>query len=467
MDSPPSVSRLEQLFLQREARGLQVPVVTRVLLALYALIALQSVDFPLPLLLGLTTFQVIVVGTNVVFLRLLRRGRAVHLVGVIGAGLDVLLLTLMPVLWMQTLGEHVPDRGYLLNTPLTLFSLVFIVINGMSCQPRYPLIVTVGVLLIHAVIIGLVAADPSVTWTRVPYEHLLKGYASPTIVANRVVVLMFVGAAVTWTTMVARRTIGDGMRLERKNLDLREQQARAVMEQKVAAYGRLVAGISHEINNPLGAIRSALDTTRRAADKLRPSDADGEPSARTRAKSLRAIDASTQVAEEAAARVGDTVGRLKRFARLDEAELQTLDVNAALETSLALVPEQVRGDAVVRVELEPLPQIQAVARELNQAFLTVLTNAFEAIDGAGTVSISSSHVSSAGRILIEIADTGRGIPARDLERLFDIDFSVQGDRVGAGLGLPAAQSVVLRHGGDVQVESEVGSGTRFHIELPV
>ena len=459
------MDRLDQLFLEREAQGLRMPLAARILLAGYVLIVIQSVDLPPVLRVGLSVLQITIVLANLGFLRLLGQMRAVRSIGTTGALLDVVLMACSPVLWFLALDADAPSRGYLLSTPVTMFTLAFIVINAMGCRPNYPLIVSVGGVFIHIVLYLLAWRDPATVWSNNPIDHLVRGSASHAMGINRIVVVALVGAASTWITSVARRTIDEGVRLERKNLGLKEQQARNTMEQKVSAYGRLVAGISHEINNPMGAITSALDTMSRAVTRLR----DPETEARKRDKSLAAIETSTAVAAAAAERVTITVDRLKRFARLDEADLQALDINAALEASASLVPHALRDYVELTVELQTLPQIQGSARELNQAFLTILTNAFEAVKGdhkRARVTIST-WVGDSGQIEIAIEDTGRGISPQDIERLFDIDFSVRGDRIGAGLGLPAAQSVILRHGGDVRVQSEVGKGTRFHIELPV
>jgi signal transduction histidine kinase len=112
-----------------------------------------------------------------------------------------------------------------------------------------------------------------------------------------------------------------------------------------------------------------------------------------------------------------------------------------------------------------IPEIRCYAGRLNQVFMTLLTNAFEAIDDEGSVTIATER--DGDRVFIRITDTGRGLPANELDRIFDIDFRAQQSRVTAGLGLAASHSVVTQHGGEIGVESEPGFGTTFTVMLPV
>ena len=112
-----------------------------------------------------------------------------------------------------------------------------------------------------------------------------------------------------------------------------------------------------------------------------------------------------------------------------------------------------------------LPEIQCYVGRLNQVFMTLLTNAFEAIENEGTVTIVTW--TEEDRAFVRISDTGRGIPADQLDQLFDIGFQAKESRVAAGFGLAASHSIVSRHGGKLIVESEVDRGTTFTVELPI
>ena len=112
-----------------------------------------------------------------------------------------------------------------------------------------------------------------------------------------------------------------------------------------------------------------------------------------------------------------------------------------------------------------VPTIQAYAGRLNQVFLTLLTNAFEAIEDEGTVTITTR--SEVGEISIRIADTGQGVPSDQLERIFDVNLETGNSRVAAGFGMAACHSIVDQHQGRIQVESSPGSGTSFTIALPI
>jgi two-component system NtrC family sensor kinase len=112
-----------------------------------------------------------------------------------------------------------------------------------------------------------------------------------------------------------------------------------------------------------------------------------------------------------------------------------------------------------------VPEIQCYAVRLNQVFMTFLTNAFEAIDGEGTVTIATGV--DGDRVFIRISDTGRGFPPEQLDKVFDIGLQAKDSRVSAGFGLAASHSIVVQHGGEISVASELGKGTTFTVMLPI
>jgi signal transduction histidine kinase len=116
-------------------------------------------------------------------------------------------------------------------------------------------------------------------------------------------------------------------------------------------------------------------------------------------------------------------------------------------------------------EYQDVPDIYCRPKELNQVFMTIINNAFQAMTGEGTLRLRVA--SEVGRVAVEISDTGKGIPPDQLVTLFDIGFGTGKGRVGMGLGLPTAKNIVEGHGGTISVESEVGGGAMFRISLPV
>ena len=115
----------------------------------------------------------------------------------------------------------------------------------------------------------------------------------------------------------------------------------------------------------------------------------------------------------------------------------------------------------------PLPALHVHAREIGQAIFTVVRNAFEATKGEGALTLATRHDVEANQVELSVADDGPGIPNEKLEALFDVGLRQKDSRMAAGFGLPTAQSVVLRHGGHIFVESQLGVGTTFTIRLPV
>jgi PAS domain S-box-containing protein len=227
----------------------------------------------------------------------------------------------------------------------------------------------------------------------------------------------------------------------------RRVQAHLARTDKLASLGRLVAGIAHEILNPLSVVVARLDLLLRE-----------EPPA--------ALCRPLTVALEHARRVGAITEGLLRFAR--EAPLRTgpLDLHAALEQALTLIAPELRLASIAIIqELRPdLPPVEGDGRLLAQVFLNLLANARDAIEGPGAITVRTR---AAGPwIRVEISDTGSGIPAAQLGKIFDPFFTTKAEGRGSGLGLSVALGIVEAHGGRLYVESQAGRGSTFTVELP-
>lgn len=257
-------------------------------------------------------------------------------------------------------------------------------------------------------------------------------------------------------------------RLEERVLErtrqLREAQARLAQTEKMAALGSLVAGVAHELNTPLGALRSSQDTRCRALQRVRErlGQASGDHGL-TRA--LEALDRAEDVAETSLERVQNTVTRLRSFAQLDRGARQRVDLQQGLDDTLALMGNQLDGIRVVQRPGE-LPRVVCDARQINQVLLNLLTNAAQALDGrGGTITIVTR--ATAAHAEVEIIDDGPGIPPEDQPRVFDPGFTTRGVGVGTGLGLAICYQVVVRdHGGAIELDSEPGQ-TRVIVRLPL
>jgi two-component system, NtrC family, sensor kinase len=256
---------------------------------------------------------------------------------------------------------------------------------------------------------------------------------------------------------------------ERANRELLETQARLVQSDKMAALGNLVAGIAHEINTPVGAIHSMHDTLMRAVAKLKTTIEEqypecfreGDPLART----LKVIEDSNRVIESGSARVTTIVRSLRNFARLDQDQRREANLHDGLDDSLMLIHHDIKNRVEIVRDYGDIPVVLCYPGRLNQVFLNVLNNAQQAIEETGTVTVSTRHVDEDVHVII--TDTGAGIPAEFVDRIFDPGYTTKGVGAGTGLGLSICYQIMQDHGGRIDVASEVGQGTAITIVVPV
>jgi signal transduction histidine kinase/HAMP domain-containing protein len=254
--------------------------------------------------------------------------------------------------------------------------------------------------------------------------------------------------------------------LEHALVQLRSTQEQLLMKEKMASLGHLVAGVTHELNNPIGAIISSGDVSRRCLARLNQFLAPGaniDDAVMTQTLALLAENIENTLA--GSRRVATLVLSLKNFARLDEAEFQSVDIHEGIDNTLVLLGGEIARGISVDRQYGDIPKVACYPGQLNQAFMNILRNAVDSIDTVGTVTIRTRRTEDT--VEITIADTGRGIPEEKLARVFDIGFSSSGTRIKMGSGLSSAYSIVQRHDGDISVSSEVGRGTTVAIRLPL
>ena len=237
-------------------------------------------------------------------------------------------------------------------------------------------------------------------------------------------------------------------------------EAQLALADRMASIGTLASGVAHEINNPLAYLMLNLELI---SDQLRHR-AFVEP-----AGQLREMLALVDDARGGAERVRKIVRGLKAFARVDTPHRVHLDVEAALEVAINMTANEIRHHARLVKSYGRTPRVAADEARLGQVFINLLVNAAQSIPEGSAAENEirlATRTDAEGRAVIEIRDTGSGIPPHLLQRVFDPFFTTKEIGMGTGLGLSISHEIVASLGGLIEVESEVGKGTCFRIVLP-
>jgi two-component system, NtrC family, sensor kinase len=263
--------------------------------------------------------------------------------------------------------------------------------------------------------------------------------------------------------------------LEDANREIRDTQARLVHTAKMASLGQLVAGVAHELNNPIGFVYSNMSTLRDYIEKLHrviEASAKGSTAVENAKKDIDyefiAQDLPKLIAssEEGARRMRDIVVKLRNFSRLDEAKLKRVELQEGIETTLSLLQGETKNRIRLHTEFEKVPEVLCYASQVNQVFMNILSNASQAIDGEGDIWIRVEE-QPVGTARISIRDSGPGMKKELIDRIFDPFFTTKGVGQGTGLGLSISYEIVKKHGGEIHVKSEPGKGSEFVIEIPI
>ena len=264
--------------------------------------------------------------------------------------------------------------------------------------------------------------------------------------------------------------------------NLKAAEAQLLEKEKMASIGQLAAGIAHEINNPMGFVMSNLGSLRaygetmaeyvRGVDQLMANAREPTKAALTELRTRLDMDflledIPTLVSESLTGgkRVRDIVQSLKSFSHVDEAEVQSTDLNQCLDSTLAAAGNILTAKAMVQRDFGALPAIECRPHLLSQLFLNLLMNAAQAISGQGEIRVQTRRDGDA--VVITITDTGCGIPPEIVGRIFEPFFTTRPVGQGTGLGLAMAYDIVKKHDGSIEVASTVGKGTTFTIRLPI
>ena len=259
------------------------------------------------------------------------------------------------------------------------------------------------------------------------------------------------------------------MAVVRDVTERRRLQSQLMISDRMASVGTLAAGVAHEINNPLAAVMANLDYIAEIVGQLGGTNR-SQMSPGMRETWIRdEMKAPLDDAREAAERVRFIVRDLKMFSRSPTEELSgPVNVKAVMESSLRMAWNEVRHRARLIKNYGNVPDVDANDARLGQVFLNLIVNAAQAIP-EGSAEANEIRLTTrleGKRVVIEVADTGPGIPPEIINRVFDAFFTTKGVGVGSGLGLAICHRIVTDIGGELTVRSEVGAGTTFRVSLP-
>ena len=258
--------------------------------------------------------------------------------------------------------------------------------------------------------------------------------------------------------------------------ELQQTQSQLIQSEKMAALGTMVAGVCHEINNPinfvyanmpilegyLNDLKELIKLYKEGADKKEIEAFEQEIDLDFL---LSDLDSLTGNCQEGAERVRQIVLDLRNFSRLDEAEQKEADIHEGIDSTLTIVHNRFKNRIIVHREFGEIPKILCYPGQLNQVILNLLTNAADAVEGEGEVWIKTWLEADCVKICVR--DTGPGIPPNIRPNIFNPFFTTKPVGGGTGLGLTVSHQIIERHGGQIEVESELGAGTTFTISIPV
>jgi len=262
---------------------------------------------------------------------------------------------------------------------------------------------------------------------------------------------------------IAKLNEGLEVRVEERTRELQEMQTQLMQSEKMKSLGQLVAGVAHELNNPIGFVHANLQLLDEFIGKLVAAQERGEDATKYR-------DAITKLlmrSREGTERVKQIVQDLRTFSRMDQADLQSADLAEEIDRTLALMEPRFKGVIEIERQYQELPEVRCYPGQLNQVFLNLLMNACDVLEdsGGGRITIRTKPTETGVRL--EFSDSGPGIPPEVQSRIFDPFFTTKEVGKGTGLGLSLSHGIIERHGGRIQVFSTLGEGTTFVIDLPL
>ena len=233
--------------------------------------------------------------------------------------------------------------------------------------------------------------------------------------------------------------------------ELKETQIHLINSEKMASLGQLIAGVAHEINTPLASVNSNNNIRFKILDKIYEKDENNDL--------IQKLQHINKLDEEAIKRI-----KLKKFVRLDEAQLQSVNVNDEIDLTLELLNHELKNKITVVKNYSNVNQIKCYPNLLNQVFMNLIMNAKQSIQGFGKIEIST--LMNENNLEIIFKDTGCGIAKKNINKIFNQGFTTKPYGEGTGLGLAICKKIIEKHNGNITFKSEINVGTQFKIVLP-
>ncbi|MDP1772719.1 MAG: ATP-binding protein [Methylobacter sp.] len=276
-----------------------------------------------------------------------------------------------------------------------------------------------------------------------------------------------------------RQVIDRTQQLQDTLQKLQSAQTQLVQSEKMASLGQLVAGIAHEINNPIGAIYANMPPLEEYIDDIKGTvefaqscmDETGIQKLNAQMEQIDYAFVTEDLAKllnsqkQAADRIRNIVLSLRNFSRLDQGEVKTVRLEEGLDSTLQMLHHNYKDRITVEKDYTLNESVECYAGELNQVFMNILANAIQAIPDKGRIIITTAKVSD--QAVVSIADTGTGMPDEVKQKIFDPFFTTKDVGDGTGLGLSISYGIIEKHQGTLTVESELNRGTRFIITIPL
>jgi len=333
----------------------------------------------------------------------------------------------------------------------------------------------------------LAALDEVPRWPRETVYNVMDFYTKLAVMISRLSIVNIQLA----TSLKNQKRIKAELKRHRDHLEdlVKEKQKQLIQSEKMAGIGQLAAGVAHEINNPAGFVMSNLqlllgninqlfsiiDNLEALLQNNLPQDSEKEKTVQSCLQALKENHNLDYLKEDlpelindcldGTCRIKNIVENLKSFTHPGMEAYLPIDLNNKIDKVLSLVRNEVKYKCDVVTEYGKLPEIRGNPQQIEQVIMNILINASHAIENKGSIKIETAFRNDC--VIVDITDTGKGIPGEIIDKIFDPFFTTKDVGKGTGLGLSIVYGIIEEHKGKVEVESNVGKGTRFRIRLPV